>query len=41
MTKPDKPLNTYDTLMTFYLEHKTTYLSIIKKYLFHQICEKE
>ena len=40
-TKSDKPLNAYDTLMRFYPEHKKTYLPIIKKYLPHQIKEKE
>ena len=41
MTKPDKPLNAYDTLIKYYPEHITTYLPIIKKYLPHQIREKE
>ena len=39
MTKPDKPLNAYDTLMKYYPDHKATYLPIIKKYLPHQIRE--
>lgn len=37
MTKPDKPLNAYDTLMKFYPEHKEEYLPIICKYLPEQI----
>lgn len=41
LTKPDKPLNAYETLMKFYPEHKSTYLPIIKKYLSHQVKEKE
>ena len=40
ITKPDKPLNAYDTLMTFYPEHRATYLPIIQKYLPHQVKEK-
>lgn len=41
ITKPDKPLNAYQTLMKFYPQHKATYLPIIKKYLPHQINEKD
>ncbi len=41
MTKPDKPLNAYDTLMTFYPEYKKVYLPVIKKYLPEQVREKE
>ena len=41
MTKPDKPLNAYDTLIKYSPEYITTYLPIIKKYLPHQIREKE
>ncbi len=41
LTKPDKPLNAYETLIKFYPEHKATYLPIIKKYLSHQVKEKE
>ncbi len=41
MTKPDKPLNAYETLMKFYPEYKSTYLPVIKKYLAHQVKEKE
>jgi len=37
MTKPDKPLNAYDTLMKFYPEYKDEYLPIIKEYLLEQI----
>ena len=37
MTKPDKPLNAYDTLMKFYPEYKDDYLPIIQKYLPEQI----
>ena len=40
MTKPDKPLNAYDTLMKIYPEYVTTYLPIIKKYLPKQVREK-
>ncbi len=36
-TKPDKPLNAYQTLMKFYPDHQDTYLPVIKKYLPHQI----
>lgn len=39
MTKPDKPLNAYDTLIKYYPEYVTSYLPIIKKYLPHQIRE--
>lgn len=39
MTKPDKPLNAYDTLMKYYPEHSQTYLPIIKKYLPEQVRE--
>lgn len=41
ITKPDKPLNAYDTLMKFYPMDKDKYLPVIKKYLPHQIREKE
>lgn len=40
ITKPDKPLNAYDTLTTLYPEHIATYLPIIQKHLPHQIREK-
>ena len=40
MTKPDKPLNAYDTLMKFYPEHRAEFLPIIKEYLPEQIREK-
>ena len=36
-TKPDKPLNAYQTLMKFYPEYQDTYLPVIRKYLPHQI----
>ena len=36
-TKPDKPLNAYQTLMKFYPDHQDEYLPIIQKYLPHQI----
>ena len=41
MTKPDKPLNAYDTLMRYYPEYEKVYLPIIKKYLPEQIRTKE
>lgn len=41
ITKPDKPLNAYDTLMTYYPEYEKVYLPIIQKYLPHQVKEKE
>ena len=41
ITKPDKPLNAYDTLMKYYPEYKKVYLPVIEKYLSHQIREKE
>ena len=41
ITKPDKPLNAYDTLMTYYPDYKKVYLPIIQKYLPHQVKEKE
>ncbi|MBR4927771.1 MAG: hypothetical protein IKY98_05540 [Alphaproteobacteria bacterium] len=41
MTKPDKPLNAYDTLMKYYPQYRSTYLPVIKKYLPHQVREKE
>lgn len=41
MTKPDKSLNAYDTLMKYYPQYQSTYLPIIKKYLPHQVREKE
>ena len=41
MTKHDKPLNAYETLITFYPEYKSTYLPVIKKYLPQQVKEKE
>jgi hypothetical protein len=37
MTKPDKPLNAYDTLMKFYPEYKQVYLPIIQEFLPEQI----
>ena len=37
MTKPDKPLNAYDTLMKFYPEYREEYLPIIREYLPEQI----
>lgn len=37
MTKPDKPLNAYDTLMKFYPEYQDVYLPIIQEYLPEQI----
>lgn len=40
-TKKDKPLNAYQTLMKLYPEYKSTYLPIIKRYLPHQVKEKE
>ena len=41
LTKPDKPLNAYDTLMKFYPDYKKIYLPIIKKYLPYQVKERE
>lgn len=37
MTKPDKPLNAYQTLMKFYPEYAETYLPIIKELLPEQV----
>lgn len=39
-TKPDKPLNAYETLITHYPEHQETYLPIVQKYLPHQIRQR-
>lgn len=39
LTKPDKPLNAYETLMKFYPEHKDVFLPIIKEYLPEEIRE--
>ena len=41
MTKPDKPLNAYETLINIYPDYKSTYLPIIQKYLPHQIKNEE
>jgi hypothetical protein len=41
LTKKDKPLNAYDTLMTHYPEYVATYLPIIQRYLPDQVREKE
>ncbi len=40
-TKPDKPLNAYETLMKFYPDKQDSFLPIIQKYLPHQITEKK
>lgn len=40
-TKPDKPLNAYQTLMKFYPQHQDEYLPIIQKYLPHQITKSK
>lgn len=37
MTKPDKPLNAYQTLMKFYPEYQDTFLPIIEELLPEQI----
>ncbi len=37
ITKSDKPLNAYETLIKYYPEHTSTYLPIIKQHLPHQI----
>jgi len=37
ITKPDKPLNAYDTLLKLYPEYKDLYLPIIKEFLPEQI----
>ncbi len=39
-TKPDKPLNAYETLMTFYASYAAIYLPIIQELLPHQLPEK-
>jgi hypothetical protein len=33
LTKPDKPLNAYETLMKFYPQYQDTFLPLIKEYL--------
>ncbi|MBE6455990.1 MAG: hypothetical protein IJO11_02115 [Alphaproteobacteria bacterium] len=40
MTKPDKPLNAYETLMKFYPSYQAVYLPIIRKHLPYQITDK-
>lgn len=37
MTKPDKPLNAYQTLMKFYPEYQETFLPVIRELLPEQI----
>ena len=37
ITKKDKPLNAYQTLMTFYPEYEDTFLPLIKEYLPSQV----
>lgn len=37
ITKPDKPLNAYQTLMKFYPEYQETFLPLIKELLPHQV----
>ena len=37
ITKPDKPLNAYQTLMKFYPEYKDEFLPIIRELLPHQV----
>ncbi len=39
-TKPDKPLNAYDTLMKFYPEQKGSYLPLILQYLPEEVTDK-
>ncbi len=44
ITKPDKPLNAYETLMKFYPDKKDDFLPLIREYLPHQIiqaCQKQ
>lgn len=44
MTKPDKPLNAYETLIKFYPDKADDFLPIIRKYLPQQIkqaCQKQ
>ena len=40
LTKPDKPLNAYQTLMKFYPEYEDTFLPLIKEYLPQEVKEK-
>ncbi len=40
LTKPDKPLNAYQTLMKFYPEYKDTFLPLIKEYLPLEVTDK-
>ena len=39
ITKPDKPLNAYETLLKFYPDKKDEFLPLIRKLLPHQIKE--
>ena len=41
MTKPDKPLNAYETLLKFYPKYKSIYMPIIRKWFPYQIPQKE
>ena len=41
ITKPDKPLNAYQTLMKFYPEYQETFLPLIKEFLPHQVPKKQ
>ena len=41
ITKPDKPLNAYQTLMKFYPEHQDVFLPLIKELLPHQVPQKK
>ncbi|MBR5599574.1 MAG: hypothetical protein IKW39_05990, partial [Alphaproteobacteria bacterium] len=40
LTKPDKPLNAYQTLIKFYPEYQDTFLPLIKEYLPQQLPQK-